>query len=425
LVSPEAELPTGVPKREAAAEGRCNLRVAIVHHWLVTQGGGERVLEALALMFPEADIFTLMADPGSVPASLKDRRITESYLARIPWSNRFHRHLLPLYPTAVEQLDLRGYDLVVTSDAGPMKGVIVEPGAVHICYCHAPMRYIWNQFQDYRNELSGLAKLAFSASAHYVRAWDFAAAQRVSLFVANSVNVSDRIRQYYSRPSLVLYPPVDTSFARLETSVDDSYLAVGRLVAYKRLDLLIAACNRLGRRLRIIGIGPEERNLRALAGPSIEFLGRVDNEVLWSEYARCRALLFAAEEDFGMVPVEAQACGRPVIAYGKGGALESIASGREAALQGRATGVFFHEQTVAAVCDAMVEFESREQDFDPVVISDWAKRFDSAYFVDNFRELVHVAMSSRERHSTVTEPWGPTGHRQSLPISIVRQGAAK
>ena len=315
--------------------------MAIVHHWLVTQGGGERVLEALALMFPEADIFTLMADPGSVPASLKDRRITESYLARIPWSNRFHRHLLPLYPTAVEQLDLRGYDLVITSDAGPMKGVIVEPGAVHICYCHAPMRYIWNQFQDYRNELSGLAKLAFSASAHYVRAWDFAAAQRVSLFVANSVNVSDRIRQYYSRPSLVLYPPVDTSFARLETSVDDSYLAVGRLVAYKRLDLLIAACNRLGRRLRIIGIGPEERNLRALAGPSIEFLGRVENEVLWSEYARCRALLFAAEEDFGMVPVEAQACGRPVIAYGKGGALESIAAGRETALQGRLRGSSF------------------------------------------------------------------------------------
>jgi glycosyltransferase involved in cell wall biosynthesis len=188
---------------------------------------------------------------------------------------------------------------------------------------------------------------------------------------------------------------------------------------------LIAACNRLGRRLRIIGIGPEERNLRALAGPSIEFLGRVENEVLWSEYARCRALLFAAEEDFGMVPVEAQACGRPVIAYGKGGALESIASGREMALRGRATGVFFHEQTVAAVCDAMLEFERREQDFDPVVISDWAKRFDSAYFVDNFRELVDVAMSSRERHSAVTEAWGPTEHRQPLPLSIVRQGAAK
>ena len=230
--------------------------MAIVHHWLVTQGGGERVLEALASMFPGADIFTLLADPPSIPASLRGRCITQSFLARIPWSHKLHRHLLPLYPMAVEQLDLRDYDLVITSDAGPMKGVLVAPEAVHICYCHAPMRYIWNQYHDYRNELSGLAKSVFGLSAHYVRAWDFAAAQRVSLFVANSVNVSNRIRQYYSRPSLVLYPPVDTSFARLETTVDESYLAVGRLVAYKRLDLLIAACNRLGRRLRIIGIGP-------------------------------------------------------------------------------------------------------------------------------------------------------------------------
>ena len=212
------------------------MRVAIVHHWLVTQGGGERVLEALASMFPEADIFTLIADPRSIPSSLRDRHITQSFLGRIPWANRFHRHFLPLYPMAVEQLDLRGYDLVITSDAGPMKGVLVAPGALHICYCHAPMRYLWNQYHDYRHHLSGFAKCTFSASAHYVRAWDFAAAQRVSLFVANSVNVSDRIRQYYLRPSLVLYPPIDTSFARLG-SVDDSYLAVGRLVAYKRLDL--------------------------------------------------------------------------------------------------------------------------------------------------------------------------------------------
>jgi glycosyltransferase involved in cell wall biosynthesis len=399
--------------------------VAIVHHWLVTQGGGERLLEALASMFPGADIFTLLADPPSIPASLRGRRITQSFLASIPWSHKFHRHLLPLYPMAVEQLDLRDYDLVITSDAGPVKGVLVAPEAVHICYCHAPMRYIWNQYHDYRNQLSGLAKYGFGLSAHYVRAWDFAAAQRVSLFVANSLNVSNRIRQYYSRPSLVLYPPVDTSFARLETTFDESYLAVGRLVAYKRLDLLIAACNRLGRRLRIIGIGPEERNLRALAGPSIEFLGRVENEVLWSEYARCRALLFAAEEDFGMVPVEAQACGRPVVAYGKGGALESVAAGREMTLRGSATGVFFHEQTVAAVCDAVLDFERREQEFDPAVISDWAKRFDSAYFVDSFRELVDVAMASRERDSIVTESHGSTDYRQPLPLSIVRQGAAK
>ena len=398
------------------------MRVAIVHHWLVTQGGGERVLETLASMFPDADIFTLTADPKSIPESLRGRHITQSFLGRIPWHGRFHRHFLPLYPLAVEQLDLRGYDLVITSDAGPMKGVLVAPGALHICYCHAPMRYIWNQYHEYRDRLSGLAKYAFSASAHYVRAWDFAAAQRVSLFAANSVNVADRIRHYYLRPSLVLYPPVDTSYARLEPSVDDSYLAVGRLVAYKRMDLLIAACNRLGRRLRIIGAGPEERRLRALAGKSIEFLGYVDNEVLWSEYARCRALLFAAEEDFGMAPVEAQACGRPVIAYGKGGALESIASERRMVAQGCATGLFFHEQTVGAVCDTILDFEKAELDFDPVFISDWAKRFDSAYFVEGFRELVNVATASRERHSTSDGPWEST---YSHPVASIKRAVGR
>lgn len=370
--------------------------MAIVHHWLVTQGGGERVLEALASMFPGADIFTLIADPELIPSSLRSRRINQSFLARIPWSQRLHRHLLPLYPLAVEQLDLRGYDLVITSDAGPVKGVIVPAGAVHICYCHAPMRYLWNQYHDYRNELSGIAKCVFSLSAHYVRAWDFAAAQRVTLFAANSANVSGRIRQYYSRPSVVLYPPVDISRARLVANTSDCYLAVGRLVRYKRLDLVIAACNRLGRRLRIIGSGPEERNLRSLAGSTIEFLGQVSDDILWDEYARCRAFLFAAEEDFGMAPVEAQACGRPVIAYGKGGALESIATTNGLGLLGRATGILFHEQSVRALSDAILEFESREQEFDPAFISDWAKRFDSAYFVGGFRGLVNRAMRYRE-----------------------------
>jgi glycosyltransferase involved in cell wall biosynthesis len=372
------------------------VRVAIVHHWLVTQGGGERVLEALASMFPAADIFTLIADAQLIPPSLRNRSIKQSFLARIPWSNRLHRHLLPLYPLAVEQLDLRGYDLVITSDAGPVKGVIVPPGAVHICYCHAPMRYLWNQYHEYRNGLSRFSRYAFSVSAHYVRAWDFAAAQRVTWFAANSANVSGRIRQYYSRPSVVLYPPIDTSLARLEASTNDSYLAVGRMVRYKRLDLVIAACNRLKRKLRIIGSGPEESSLRALAGPTIEFLGQVSEGVLWSEYARCRAFLFAADEDFGMAPVEAQACGRPVIAYGKGGALESIVTAQGLGLLGRATGILFHEQSVGALSDAILEFESREQEFDPAFISDWAKRFDSAYFVAGFRELVSRATRSLE-----------------------------
>jgi glycosyltransferase involved in cell wall biosynthesis len=393
------------------------LRVAIVHHWLVTKGGGERVLEALSSMFPDADIFTLIADPRSIPPSLQSHRITESFLARIPWSSRFHRYLMPFYPMAVEQLDLRGYGLVLTSDAGPMKGVILAPGTLHICYCHSPMRYIWSHYHESRKGLSGLAKVVFSLSAHYVRTWDFAAAQRVTLFAANSENVSARIRQYYSRPSVVLYPPIDTSLARLEAEVDDNYLAVGRLVSYKRFDLVIAACNRLGRRLRIIGVGPEESKLRALAGRSIEFLGQVENEVLWTEYARCRALLFAAEEDFGMAPVEAQACGRPVIAYGKGGALESVIAESGAGSHARATGVFFHEQTVTSLCEAIVDFERREQEFDPVFISDWAKRFDSVYFVDGFRELVNNAMASSEHDSHVKRL--AEGNKFSQPAPII------
>jgi glycosyltransferase involved in cell wall biosynthesis len=385
------------------------MRVAIVHHWLVTLGGGERVLETLAGLFPEADIFTLIADPASIPSTLRGRRIHQSMLRRLPGARRIHRHLLPFYPLAVEDLDLRGYDLVITSDAGPMKGVLVPADAAHICYCHAPMRYLWSQFHDYRSELPRVARLAFSLAAHYVRAWDFAAAQRVTVFAANSFNIADRIRQYYARPSTVVYPPVDTTRAHFE-SPGDSYLAVGRLVPYKRIDLLIAACNRLGRKLRIIGSGPEEKRLRAQAGPSIEFLGQVTDEVLWNEYARCRALLFAAEEDFGMAPVEAQACGRPVIAYGRGGALESIA-GDAGTQPERSTGIFFHEQTLPAVTRAILRFERQEHLFDPLFTADWARRFDSSVFERRFRELVAGTMAARKqglnRGGAMLEESGP------------------
>lgn len=373
------------------------MRVAIVHHWLVTQGGGERVLEALASLYPDADIFTLLATPGRIPASLRQRRITQSFLAHIPGSQRLHRHLLPLYPLAVEQLDLRGYDLVISSDAGPMKGVILAPGAVHVCYCHAPMRYLWNQYHEYRDSLGWPWRAAFSLSAHYVRAWDFAAAQRVTLFVANSVNVSLRIRQYYARPSVVLYPPVGTTQGAIAKDRSDSYLAVGRLVSYKRMDLVIAACNRLRRPLRIVGSGPEERALRALAGPTIKFLGQVSDQTLWQEYGRCRAFLFAAEEDFGIAPLEAQACGRPVIAYGKGGALETVLAANEADEGGCATGVFFQEQSERALCDAILEFEQREDEFAPEFIRTWATQFDAERFSEGFRELVNGAMKSRPR----------------------------
>jgi glycosyltransferase involved in cell wall biosynthesis len=276
-----------------------------------------------------------------------------------------------------------------------MKGVLLSPGTVHVCYCHAPMRYVWSHYHEYREGLPGLAKPFFTLAAHYVRTWDFAAAQRVTVFVANSMNVAARIRQYYGRPSTVLYPPVSSPSAGFELT-GDSYLAVGRLVGYKRFDLLIAACNRLQRKLRIIGSGPEERSLRAGAGPYVEFLGQVSDERLWSEYARCRALLFAAEEDFGMAPVEAQACGRPVIAYGKGGALESIATANPYRQPGRSTGIFFREQTEPSISRAILEFERREHTFDPAFTFEWAKRFDRPRFLEGFRNLVDAAMAGRE-----------------------------
>jgi glycosyltransferase involved in cell wall biosynthesis len=376
------------------------MRIAIVHHWLVTQGGGERVVEMLASMFPEADIFTLVASPKGVPQSLQGRQITQSFLGRLPLASKLYRHLLPLYPLAVEQLNLSNYDLIISSDAGPMKGVIVGPRAVHICYCHSPMRYVWNKYPEYRQELTGVKKYAFSLAAHYVRNWDYCAAQRVTHFVANSHNVAARIRQYYARESTVLYPPVDTTKGYLAEKTGDHYLTVGRLVSYKRLDIIIAACNRLGRKLRIIGAGPEERHLRAIAGRTVEFIGEADSEVLWREYASCRALLFAAEEDFGMVPVEAQACGRPVIAYGKGGALESIASGETS--YGFDTGILFFNQSVHALSNAILDFESRERQFHPEAIQEWAQKFDTMHFAQKFKDFVSKVASEHVRYDKAT-----------------------
>ena len=351
-------------------------------------------------MFPEADIFTLVASEEYIPRSLRRRHITQSFLSRLPFSNRIYRHLLPLYPLAVENLDLREYDLVISSDAGPMKGVIVAPQSIHVCYCHSPMRYLWNNYLEYREQLTGIAKYAFSLSAHFVRTWDFSAAQRVTHFIANSENVKARIRRYYARDSIVLYPPIDTSHGVITERPHDSYLAVGRMVPYKRLDLIIEVCNRLQRKLRVIGSGPEERKLRAIAGRSIEFLGQVDNPTLWREYSHCRALLFAAEEDFGMVPLEAQSCGRPVIAYGKGGTLESIVQGDGAAECGFATGILFDEQSTRSISKAILDFERREWQFDPLTIRKWALQFDSTLFTQRLRAFVQRAVTS-----------GPETHR--------------
>lgn len=369
------------------------MRVAIVHHWFVCVSGGERVVDAMVRLYPDADIFTLFCDPGGLPPSIPASRVTASFLNRIPGARRFHRHFLPLYPMAVESLDLRGYDLVISSDSGPVKGIITDPKTVHICYCHSPMRYLWDARFGYAESMPRVARWAFQLSSHYVRNWDQGAAQRVDHFVANSDHVAGRISKYYGRSSTVIYPPVETSSGYLTAEVDDYYLAAGRLVSYKRTDLLIDACNRLGRKLVVVGAGPELKRLRRKAGPTIRFVGPVRDQELWGLYSRCRALLFAAEEDFGIVPLEAQACGRPVIAYGKGGALETVVGVQT---QGTAssskrhspTGIFFEHQTVDSVVHAMERYEAMAQDFDSRRIQEHARTFDTSVFLNRFSNYV-------------------------------------
>lgn len=370
------------------------MRVAVVHHWFVTRGGGERVAECIAALFPDAEIFTLVASPAGLPETLAGRSLHTSFLQRIPLALRQHRHFLPLYPAATEGMDLRGFDLVLSSDSGPVKGVRLSEGATHICYCHSPMRYLWDGYESYRAGMSGVTRLAFTAATPRVRRWDAKAAQQVSYFLANSRYVADRIQRCYGREAEVLPPPIDVHRAAAVAGEmpGEHYLCAGRLVGYKRTEILIAACRRLGRRLRIAGTGPEEARLRGVAegDPRIEFLGELSNEELWREYARARALLFAADEDFGMVSLEAQACGRPVIAYGRGGSLETVrGAGLVGGAGGEFTGTYFGEQTAAAVMEAMERWEgSLEAGFDPEAARRWAGEFATPVFLERYRAFV-------------------------------------
>ncbi len=391
------------------------MRIAVVHHWFVTRGGGERVAECIAALFPTAEIFTLVATEAGLPATLASRKLHASLLQNLPLARTHHRHFLPLYPAATETMDLRGFDLVLSSDSGPVKGVRLSPGATHICYCHSPMRYLWDGYAAYRQGMSGLTKMAFTATAPRVRAWDAKAAQRVSFFLANSRYVANRIQRCYGRDAEVLPPPIDLHRAAAVAGErpGEHYLCAGRLVAYKRTEILIDACRQMNRRLRIAGTGPEESRLRKRADGDerIEFLGELSNEALWREYAGARALLFAADEDFGMVPLETQACGRPVIAYGTGGSLETVNGAWTAGdVTADTTGMYFKEQTAAAVADAIGAWEGgMEAQFDPGAARKWAGQFATPVFLERYRAFVlgkvpaaeAVCASAREAAATV------------------------
>jgi glycosyltransferase involved in cell wall biosynthesis len=323
------------------------MKVAIVHYWLVGMRGGEKVVEALCEMYPQADIFTHVFVPEMVSESIRQHKIIPTFINSLPRAGRMYKTYLPLMPMALEQLDLRGYDLVISSESGPAKGIIAPADALHICYCHSPMRYIWNMYHDYRNNAGSIARLMMPSLAHYLRMWDVTTAARVDSFIANSTTVAKRIHRYYGADSVVIHPPVDTeAFAIAAPSeLCDYYLMAGELVSYKRPDLAVRAFNEMKLKLVVIGGGEMLDEVRRLAGPTITVLGSQPFDILKQHYARCRALVFPGEEDFGMVPVEAMASGRPVVAYSRGGATETVAAGL--------SGVFFAEQTVEAISSAV------------------------------------------------------------------------
>jgi glycosyltransferase involved in cell wall biosynthesis len=351
------------------------MRAAIVHYWLLNRRGGEKVVDALCKLLPHADIFTLFCDPATLSETIRSHRITTSFLNPL---RRHYRSLLPLMPMALESFDLRGYDLVVSSESGPAKGVITSSGTRHICYCHTPMRYLWDLYPAYRNEWthSRIKRALMAPAANYLRLWDYASAARVDRFAANSRNVQARIWKTYRRESEVIYPPVDVSAFYGKPS-DDYFLAVSELVAYKRIDSLVRCFTRSGRRLKIAGTGPEYARLRAMAAPNVEFLGRVDDAELRELYARCRAFILPGEEDFGMTPVEALASGKPVIALGRGGALETVPG---------FGGVFYDEPD--AVADAIERFEALEPSILPAELQAWSQQFSEEQFLRKMGDLL-------------------------------------
>ena len=368
------------------------MKVAIVHYWLVGMRGGEKVIEALCRMYPEADVFTHVYVPDRISDVINRHRVITSFISKLPKAHKMYQSYLPFMPLALEQLDLRGYDLIISSESGPAKGIVPPPESLHICYCHSPMRYIWNMFHDYRERSGFLTRLMMPVLAHYVRNWDAISANRVDFYVANSKTVAGRLQRYYRRNSEVVHPPVAVGdFSPVQPQeLGDYYLMVGELVAYKRPELAVELFNGTGKNLVVIGGGQMLPQLRALAQPNVKILGPQPFDVLKHHYARCKALIFPGEEDFGIVPVEAMASGRPVIAFKRGGATETVVDGY--------TGVFFNEQTCNSIQNAILEFEGMS--FDTNYIVAHAKKFSEGIFETEMKNIIQRAFSEKLINST-------------------------
>jgi len=362
------------------------MRVALAHDYLIQAGGAERVVAALHRLFPGAPIFTTVADPDLTDAMFPGAKIRTSWMQRLPGLKRHFRKYVLLYPSAIESLDLSGYDLVISSSSAFAKGIITTPPTVHLCYCHTPMRFGWNaEAYAEREEWGPVVRRLLPMVTGRLRRWDLATASRPTLYLANSTTVAARIAQAYHRSARVVFPPVETDRLRPAGEPGEHFLVVSRLVSYKRIDLAVEAFTRMAKPLLVVGDGPARRALERSAGPTVRFLGRLPDAEVARHYAGCRGLIFPGEEDFGIVPLEANAAGRPVVAYEAGGALDTVVNGQ--------TGVFFPVQSVEALCQAVRECESRV--WRPALLRRHAEGFREAVFRARILEVVRSAMGER------------------------------
>lgn len=363
------------------------MKVAIVHDYLNQMGGAEKVLEVLCELFPEAPVYTLLADKSKISETLRNVDIRESFISRLPFVKKHYKKYLALFPIAIEQFDFSEYDLVLSSSSAFAKGIITKPGTKHICYCYTPMRYSWDLYHRYLKEdgPGGLYAKVLPFLLHYIRMWDKVSVDRVDDYIAISKNVQRRIEKYYRRESVVIYPHVNLgNFFINPQGPDDYFLVVSRLLPYKRVDIVIEAFNELKLPLVVIGDGYDRKRLEKMAGSTIQFLGYQSDEIIANYYSKCEAFLFAGEEDFGITPVEAQASGRPVIAYGAGGALETVIDGQ--------TGLFFKDQTKEAIIDSINRFNSMH--FDAESIRNQALKFDREVLKKNLLTYINEQMNN-------------------------------
>ena len=359
------------------------MKICLVHDWLIVRGGAEKVLEAIYEIFP-GDIFTLVKDTKYFDNSiLKNKDVKTSFIQNLPFSKKLYRFYFPLFPFAVEELDLRECDLIISSSFAVAKGVLTSHEQLHICYCHTPMRYIWDLYLDYSSTLKGFRKIFYSFVSHYMRIWDHVSSKRVDYFIANSNYVARRVKKIYNRKAKVIYPPVDTDKFILNRNKEDFYITVSRLVPYKKVDIIVKAFTKLrDKKLIVIGDGPELKKIKSLAKgyKNIEILGYQPTDVVKNLMGKSKAFIFAADEDFGISPVEAQACGTPVIAYKKGGVTETVIENK--------TGKFFKKQEVDSLIETIKSFEKNIDNFDPFTIRKHSEKYDTKIFKINFENFV-------------------------------------